>query len=132
MTSSSAVTTRSDSKSMPPLGNRLRDPTEIKTQKNRDIVPASGNQLRDLSVWFKEFSIKGDTPKHFLEFRCGTSCKSGIEEAQNLHSISERPNLRNTQENQDYGGSLQETRSLSSTSSRKLWWLDISRSQSSQ
>ena len=34
----------------------------------------------------------------------GTSKKSGIEEAQYLHSLPERPKLRSTQENQNYKG----------------------------
>ena len=41
-------------------------------------------------------------------FRFGTFCKSGIEEAQYLYSLPEKPKRRNLQENQNYQGSLQE------------------------
>ena len=81
---------------------------------------------------WRSVSITGHTRKHFLGFRFGTSKKSGIEEAQYLYSLPERTKLRSVQENQDYKGSLQEAHWRSSTSSRKVWWLDNSRSQSFQ
>ena len=83
--------------------------------------------IRRLSV-----GIKGHTRKQLSEFRFGTSYKSGIEEAQYLHSLPERQKLRSMQENQDYKGSLQEAHCWCSASCRKFWWLDDSRSQSPQ
>ena len=54
------------------------------------------------------------------------------EEAQYLNSLPKRPKLRSMLANQDDKGSLQRTHWRSSTSSRKKWWLDNSRSQSPQ
>ena len=54
------------------------------------------------------------------------------EESQYLYSFPKRPKLRSMLANQDDKGSLQKTHWRSSTSSRKKWWLDNSRSQSPQ
>ena len=53
-------------------------------------------------------------------------------EAQYLYSLPNRLNLGSMLANQDDKGSLQNTHWRSSTSSRKVWWLDNSRSQSPQ
>ena len=53
-------------------------------------------------------------------------------ETQYLYSLPETLELRDTPENRDRKGSLQETHKRSHTPSRKCWWLDNSRSQSSQ
>ena len=70
------------------------------------------------------------TPFSWLRF--GTSYKSGTREAMCLYSLPERPKLRCVLANQDDKGSLQKTHWRSSTSSRKVWWHDNSRSRSSQ
>ena len=48
-----------------------------------------------------------------------------------VFTLSKRPKLRSLLENQNDKGSLQKTHWRSSTSSRKVWWLDDGRSQSS-
>ena len=70
------------------------------------------------------------TRTHFSWLRFGTAYKSGTQEAQYFYSLPERSKLRSMLANQDDKGSLQKTHWRSSTSSRKVWWLDNSRSQS--
>ena len=53
---------------------------------------------------------------HPSRFKFRTSHESGNQEAQYLHSLPERPELRNTHGNQDYEGSLQKTHWRSRTS----------------
>ena len=142
-TSSSPATTRSDSTSTPAPGNPSREPARTKnTNKNRDIVLAWGHWLRDLPEWSEEFTenledegvlASRNTPAH-------TSHDSDSERLTKVVSgkhiifthIPKDRIFRNTQENQDYKGSLQEAYWWCSTSCRKIWWLDNSRSQSLQ
>ena len=51
-----SATTRGDSTSILASGNRSRDPTMTTNTKNKDIVPASGNRLRDSPEWLVEFT----------------------------------------------------------------------------
>ena len=51
-------------------------------------------------------------------------------EAQYLFSLPQRPKLRHMFENQNYEGSLQKTQWGICSTSRKVWWLDNSGSQS--
>ena len=69
-----------------------------------------------------------------LNLTTGVASKSGTRfgKAQCRHALSEGPNLRYLLANQNYKGFLQKTHWRSSFSSRTLWWLDHSRSQSSQ
>ena len=62
------------------------------------------------------------------------SYESGIKimEAQYLYSLPKRPKLRSLLANQAYKGCLQKTHWRSSTSSRKVWWLDNGWSQGPQ
>ena len=70
---------------------------------------------------------RGD--RQFSRIRSGISCDSGneIEEAQYFYSLPKRPTLRFLLETQNDTGSLQKTHWRSSTSSRKVWWLDNGR-----
>ena len=72
------------------------------------------------------------TCTHFPWLRFGTSYKSGTQAAQYSYSLPKRPKLRSMLANQDGKGSLQKTHWRSSTSSKKVWWLDDSRSRSPQ
>ena len=74
------------------------------------------------------------TRTHFSGLRFGTPYESGIKikEAQCVYSLPKRPKLRDLLANQDYDCSLQKTHWRSSTSSRKVWWLDNGWSQSPQ
>ena len=65
-----------------------------------------------------------DTLQALLVNQIGTSKKSGIAETQYLYSLPERPKLRSLLANQKDKGSLQKTHWRSSTSCRKVWWLD--------
>ena len=71
------------------------------------------------------------TRTQFSENRLGTSCRSGdkIKESKYLFSLSERPQLRRLLANQNNKGSLQKTHWRSSTSCRKVRWLDNGGSQ---
>ena len=87
-----------------------------KTQKqniNKDNQQAAGNRLRDLPEWLEEFTDNlGDAEvpasahiSHDSD-RFGTTCESGIQEAQYFHSLPEGSKLRSMQEDQNYKGYL--------------------------
>ena len=73
-------------------------------------------------------------PAHFSGLRFGTSHESGIKikQAQYSYSLPKRPKLRSLLANQNDKNSLQKTHWRSSTSSRKVWWLDDGGSQCPQ
>ena len=58
--------------------------------------------------------------------------KCGFGSTQCLNSLSERPKLRDLPEDKNHKGPVQKTHWRSRTSCRIFWWLDYSRSQSSQ
>ena len=57
---------------------------------------------------------------------------TGFGQAQCRYALSEEPKLRDLSEDQDNMSLVQKTHWRSLTSCRKFWWLDNSRSQSSQ
>ena len=69
------------------------------------------------------------------DLRFGRCClKSGDTKtvAQYLYSLPSRPKLRHLLKNQNYEGYVQKTQWGIFSTSRKVWWLDNSRSQSPQ
>ena len=136
--SSRPATARRRSTSIPILRDQLRDPTETQNKnKHRNIIPASGNQLRDLPEWLKEFTenpedegvlAAKDTP---ADSDSELPTKVATQEAQYFYSLPKRPKLWGLQANQDHKESLEEAHWRSSTSARKIRWIDHSRSQSS-
>ena len=103
-----------------------------KRDDNRD----SDDRLRDLP-WMvggvnRIWRTQKCTRTHFSGLRFGTSYESDIKikEALYLYSLPKRPKWRSLHANQHDKGSLQKTHWRSSTSSRKVWWLDNGWSQS--
>ena len=74
------------------------------------------------------------TSTHFSALTFGTSCESSIKikETSYLYSLPKRLKLRSLLANPDDQGSLQKTHWRSSTSCRKVWWLDNAWSQGPQ
>ena len=115
---------------------------EQSKHENKDINQVQGNLLRNLPEWFEDFaeksggrrsvSIKGYIRKHFSWIRPRTPFERGIKEAQYFYSLPEGPKFRSMQDDLGCGCSLQEANWWFGSSSRTSWWLDHSRSQSSQ
>ena len=93
------------------------------THKNRDIVPAPRNLLRDLPEWFQEFTenledegvlASRDTPANISQDIVQKWYRGRTVSV----FTSRRQKLRDLHENQDYEDSLQEAHWRSSTSSR--------------
>ena len=76
-------------------------PARVQRISARVVTGVHSKCRRRMSVGFK-----GHTRKHFSWFWLGTSYKIGIEEAQYLYSLPEKPKLRSMQENQDHKGSF--------------------------
>ena len=114
-----------------------RSPSKIhNNDKKRDDNRDSDDRLRDLP-WMvggvnRIWRTQKCTRTHFSGLRFGTSYESGIKikEALYLYSLPKRPKWRSLHANQHDKGSLQKTHWRSSTSSRKVWWLDNGWSQS--
>ena len=96
----------------------MRSYRNPKTKIKRGNEETAGNRLRDLPEWFEEFAENPEDAGELAsrdtlantshDSDSGRPTKVGIEKALYLYSLPERPKLRNTQENQDYKGSLQE------------------------
>ena len=130
----------SNSSSTPGIVNKISpwakwrtSPTKVvriilKRSQSRD----ADDRLRDLPEWLEEFTdnledTEVPAPAHnFSGLRFGTSYESDIKikEAQHLYSLPKRPKLRCLLSNQNDKGSLQKTHWRSSTSDKKVWWLD--------
>ena len=130
-TSSSPATERSDDRAP---GNWRHSPKTQNKNKKRDNDGATGNRLRDFLEWSEEFTenledteVLACTRTHFSRLRFRTASQ----EAQHFYSLPERSELLSMLANQNDKGSLQKTHWRSSTSSRKVWWLDNSRSKCS-
>ena len=118
--------------------DRRVDQQKPKTNHNGDDETVRRNPLRDLPEEFWDNLVDESVPARWdapassfswISFRAAR--KSGIGQAQYLYSLPEGPKLRHLHEDQDHQGSLQKTHWRSRTSSRKFWWLDNSRTQSS-
>ena len=130
--SSSSVSERSDE-----LATKTLVPfPEIQNQKKRSDRKDSEDPLADLPDWLKDFKEnQKETELHVSAHSSPESDEhpvSGneIEEATCFYSLPKRPRLRCLLENLNNKGSLQKTYWRSSTSCRKVWWLDYGRSQS--
>ena len=114
-------------------GSPFKNPEQ---KKKRDGSRDADDRLRDLPEWLEEFTDNlEDTelhaPAHISQDSdIGTSCESGQKSKSRKHSIyTHFPKDRNCEVCK---GSLQKTHWRSSTSSRKVWWLDNGWSQGPQ
>ena len=81
-----------------------------------------------------EIPLQGDShasSSHEASFKPTTETW-GFGQTQCSYSFTQRPKLRDLQADQNYKSSVQKTQWRSRTSCRNFWWLDNSRSQSSQ
>ena len=101
---------------------------------SKDPLADLSDCLQDLFKWKSERNRIACIRTQFSGIRSRTSCEgvNEIKETHFLYSFLKRPRLRRMLENQNNKGSLQKTHWRSSTSCRKVWWLDSGRSQSPQ
>ena len=130
------ASTRSESTSCRRMNQQK---TKKKKRRHRDRtekpVAWSARMVRRIygeSCGWKCSSSKGRNRDFFSWISFRAANKSGIGQAQYLYSFPEGQKLRVLHEDQNNEGSLQKTHWHCRTSSRKCWWLDNSRSQSSQ
>ena len=103
------------------------------------MVPALGNRLRDLPESSQEFTENleddwhhGTHPHALLANQIPNLQEKWYRRNTAFLLTSRKTELRSVQENQDHKNFLQEAHWWCSTSGRKLWRLDDSRSRSSQ
>ena len=110
-TSSSPATERNNDRAP---GNWRDSPKTQNRNQKRDESRDSDDHLRDLPEWLEEFTeniedteVPATAQSSGLRF--GTSYESGVQEAQYVCTLPERPKLRSLQGNLDDKGSLQKT-----------------------
>ena len=125
--SSSTVSTSSTSASQDSVGNDSTTcPVNTRSRSKRcglqgDLLHGEARCVICRNAW-----------RIFIEHFVDEEASASSGQAQYFRTLPGGPTVQNLQEDQNYKGSLQKTHWQSSASSRKVWWLDNSISQSSQ